>query len=56
MLRRHIGGAGVQLHSLSASALNDAEYQPQFPSVLHVGKGPRRLVGPTAGLDVSEDT
>jgi hypothetical protein len=40
MLRRHLAGADVQLHSLSASAPNEAEDQPQFPSVLHAGKEP----------------
>jgi len=35
----------VQLHSLSASALNKAEDQPQFPSVLHARKEPPEASG-----------
>jgi hypothetical protein len=35
----------VQLHSLSASALNEAEDQHQFQSVLHAGKEPPEASG-----------
>jgi hypothetical protein len=38
-------GAGVQLHSFSASALNEAEDQSQFPSILHARKEPPEARG-----------
>jgi hypothetical protein len=50
LLQKHMGGVGVQLHSFSVLALNEADPSASLPG------RPRRLVGPTAGLDVSEDT